>query len=685
MRLLPRDFSWLYFNHRVLQEAADEHVPLYERIHFLAIYSSNLDEFYRVRVASLRSFKQLKKATRKAMKVKPKKELKAIQAIVNEQQQFFGRIWRAEILPALAKNGVHLLSQEDYDETQKAFAHQYFTDHISAAIPPLQLHQHSTMPFLKNKGLYLLVAIDGEQTRLLLLEIPANEKPRFVELPDRDGQKYITFLDDIIRQELPLLFPNQSIRGAWSVKVSRDAEMYIEDEFSGNLLEKIKNGLTERDVGLPTRFLYDENMPKDILQLVKQQFELSKYDLVPGARYHNFNDFFSFPDPLANPSWHNEAFPSLPHPELEQADSLMQVLRERDFILHFPYHRFDYVPRFIREAADTPTVDAIKITLYRVASKSAVTEALLYALQKGKKIVVFIEAKARFDEASNLYWGERLQEAGAVVIYSFPGIKVHTKLLIVRQKVEGAKDQQYAYIGTGNFNEKTAKIYCDHALLTANAKIVDEVSQVFDLLERKIIVPRTKRVFISPFSTRPGFEKLIDHEIGEALAGRDAYIILKMNSLEDPAMIEHLYRASTAGVRIQIIVRGICCLVPGVEGQSENIEVRSIIDRFLEHARIYIFGNSGQEKMYIASADWMTRNLDRRIEVAVPILDPAIHQELRHIINLQLADNVKARRIDEENSNYYLRAEDANTPPIQTQVDTYRWIKQNKSEEEKNV
>ena len=299
-------------------------------------------------------------------------------------------------------------------------------------------------------------------------------------------------------------------------------------------------------------------------------------------------------------------------------------------------------------------------------------------------MVTFIEAKARFVEASNLYWGERLQDAGAVVIFSFPGIKVHTKLLLVRQKIAG-QDRRYAYIGTGNFNEKTAKIYCDHALMTANPKVVDEVAQVFDLLERKIIVPRTKRVFISPFSTRSGFEKLIDYEIAEALAGRPAHMILKMNSLEDPALIEHLYRASTAGVRIQIIVRGICCLVPGVEGQSENIEVRSIIDRFLEHARVYFFSHGGTEKMYLASADWMTRNLDRRIEVAVPVLDPAIRAELRHIIDLQLNDNTKARRIDEANSNDYLRSENPEVAPIRAQVDTYHWLAQGQTEAKKIV
>lgn len=673
--LLPRDISWLQFNHRVLQEAADSRVPLYERINFLAIYSSNLDEFYRVRIASLRSFKYLQKSTRKQMKVKPKKELKVIQPLVMEQQRLFGEIWKKDILPTLAENGVHLVEAEQLNPEQKQFAEQYYEQHLKELIHPLWIREAEEKPFLENKGLYLLVAF-AETEKMACLEIPSGQTDRFIQLPEQDGQKYITFLDDILRLHLAQIFPDENIRGAWSVKVSRDAEMYIEDEYEGDLMEKIKKGIEERDIGLPTRFLYDESMPEDILALVKQKFTLSKYDLVPGARYHNFNDFFSFPDPLGRASWHNEAFPPLPHPELEQQESLMQAVEEKDYILHFPYHKFDYVPRFIREAAEDERVDAIKITLYRVASKSAVTEALLYALEKGKKVLAFIEAKARFDEATNLFWGERLQQAGAVVIYSFPGIKVHTKLLLVRKIINDEK-RYAAYIGTGNFNEKTAKLYCDHALLSANKKIVNEVSQVFDILERKIIVPKTKNVFISPFSTRTGFVNLIKNEIAEAEAGRPAYMILKMNSLEDPEMIERLYDANRAGVKIKLIVRGICCLIPGVAGQSEHIEVLSIVDRFLEHARIYIFGNAGQEKMYIASADWMTRNLDRRIEVAVPILDPEVYQELRSIIDLQLVDNQKARIINAAGSNPYIVVEEGK-PIIRAQAATYQMIAEKK-------
>lgn len=672
--LLARDISWLQFNHRVLQEAADDRVPLYERINFLAIYSSNLDEFYRVRVASLRSFKYLRKSTRKQMRVKPKKDLKIIQATVMEQQQLFGKIWTEDILPTLAENGVHLVKAKQMTEEQKAFAAQYYETHLQALIEPLWI-ENEEGPFLENKGLYLLVAF-ADTEKMACLEIPSGDTDRFILLPERAGEKYITFLDDILRLQLTSLFPEEKIRGAWSVKVSRDAEMYIEDEYEGDLMEKIKKGIEERDIGLPTRFLYDESMPDDILALVKQKYALSKYDLVPGARYHNFNDFFSFPDPLGRANWHNEAFPPLPHPELEQQASLMQAVEKKDYVLHFPYHKFDYVPRFIREAAEEKTVDAIKITLYRVASKSAVTEALLYALKKGKKVLAFIEAKARFDEATNLFWGERLQQAGAVVIYSFPGIKVHTKLLLVR-KIIDKKKKYAAYIGTGNFNEKTAKLYCDHALLSANKKIVNEVSQVFDLLERKIIVPKTKNVFISPFTTRIGFVNLIKSEIAAAEAGRPAYMILKMNSLEDPDMIKRLYQASRAGVKIKLIVRGICCLVPGVEGQSEHIEVISIIDRFLEHARVYIFCNGGQEKMYIASADWMTRNLDQRIEVAVPILDAGVYQELRSIIDLQLGDNQKARIINEAGSNPYVAVEEGK-PLIRAQAATYQMIAKGK-------
>ncbi len=670
-KLITRDISWLSFNHRVLQEAKDKRVPLYERIKFLAIYSSNLDEFFRVRVASLRSFKQLKKNTRKELGLKPKKELKEIRKIVGEQQTEFGRIFREEILPELEANRIFLIQNQDYNDEQQAFAKKFFFEKLYAHLKVHELKDGvDTAPFLKNKALYFVVQTE-EEGLIYLVNIPSDKFQRFVALPG-DGGHYITFLDEIIHHNLEELL-QQKIGGAYSVKLSRDAEVYIDDEYSGDLLEKLKKGLEERNVGLPTRFLYDSHMPEDLLAKLKSWFDLTKYDLIPGARHHNFNDFFGFPDPTENPALHNTPMPPLPNPELEDASSIMDEMEQKDILLHFPYQKYDYVPQLIREAADDPEVESIKITLYRVASRSNVVEGLLYALEKGKSVVVFIEAKARFDEESNLYWGEELEKAGGRVYYSYPGIKVHTKLLLITRKGDNEK-RYFAYLGTGNFNEKTARLYCDHALLTTKKKLGSEVNQVFEILERKLIVPKCKHLLVAPFTLKDEFINLINQEIENARAGKDAYMILKMNSLEEPEMIEKLYEASQAGVRIRMIVRGICCLRPGIKGLSENIEITSIVDRFLEHARVYIFGNGGQEKLYIASADWMNRNLHRRIEVAIPIYDENLHQELRHIINLQLADNTKARVINATQSNHYVRTAKG-AQPYRSQIDIYAALK----------
>ena len=371
--------------------------------------------------------------------------------------------------------------------------------------------------------------------------------------------------------------------------------MYLDEfEFKEDLIPKLKEALHSRDTGLATRFLYDNHIPGALLESLSEIFELGKNDLIPGARYHNFNDFFGFPDPTNDAALHNEDLPPLPHPVLAGADSIMKAIQAKDLMLHFPYQKYDYVPQLIREAAEDPMVSSIKITLYRVASKSAVVLALLYALEKGKSVTAFIEAKARFDEESNLYWGEELEKANAKVHYSFPGIKVHTKLLLIARS-EDEKTHFYAYLGTGNFNEKTAKLYCDHALLTADPRLANEVDQVFSILERKIILPKCKQLFVSPFTLRRNFIELIDREIANKQADKEAYMVLKMNSLEDPKMIQKLYEASNAGVKIQLIVRGICSLIPGVKGMSENIEAISIVDRFLEHARVYIFCNGGKE------------------------------------------------------------------------------------------
>ncbi|MCB0641088.1 MAG: polyphosphate kinase 1, partial [Phaeodactylibacter sp.] len=427
------------------------------------------------------------------------------------------------------------------------------------------------------------------------------------------------------------------------------------------------------DIGLPTRFLYDESMPEIVLDKLIEIFGLQPTDLVMGARYHNFADFIGFPDPKQSTDLHDRAMPALPHPAFKGADTLMPKIWAKDQVVHFPYQKYDYVPQLILEAAQNPEVEAIKITLYRVANRSAITEALLEAVQQGKKVVTFIEVKARFDEASNIYWGKRLKDAGAKVIYSYPAVKVHTKLLYIKLREESGKPD-IAYIGTGNFNEKTAKLYCDHALLTAHPTLNAEVAQVFELLEGRILLPHTNDLLIAPYNLRQTFSRLIKQEMQLAKKGQPAYMILKLNSLEDPAMIEKLYEAGQAGVKIQLIIRGICCLIPGVEGLSENISVISIIDRYLEHARIYLFGNGGNPLYYLSSADWMTRNLDHRVEVAVPVFDPDIQAHLRALLDLQLRDNCKARVIETSQRNP-LKEKAPDDPAIRSQTDFYDFLK----------
>ncbi|MEL7120951.1 MAG: polyphosphate kinase 1 [Bacteroidota bacterium] len=672
-KYVKRDISWLSFNARVLQEAKDDRVPLYERIKFLAIYSSNLDEFFRVRVASLRSFKKLKKDTRSQFvkDVKPKKELKEIRKIVQKQQTEFGLTFRDSILPQLRQNNIFLISELSYSKEQKEFVKQYFKDNIKPVLKaPIFFDENETTPFLLNKALYLVVQLKNTG-KLALVEIPSDDCPRFIVFPSANGQTYITFLDDLLRYHLNDII-GEEVLNAYSIKISRDAELYIDDNYDGDLIEKLKASLGERNIGLPTRFLYDSSMSAELTLRLKKLFELSKDDMVPGARYHNFNDFFGFPEPSENPEYRDQPLPPREHPIFENASSTISLLQERDVMLHFPYQQYKYVPEFILQAADDPQVESIKITLYRVASKSAVVTALLEALKKGKKVMAFIEAKARFDEASNLYWGGELQKAGGKVMYSDAKIKVHSKLLLVQRREE-EKLKNYAYLGTGNFNEKTAKLYCDHALMTSNPKLTDEVSMLFEHLEDKSKPLDCNHLFVSPYTTRDKFVELINNEITNALMGKEAYMILKMNSLEDTKMIKHLYRASQAGVKIRLIVRGICCCIPGIEGMSENIEITSIVDRFLEHARVYIFCNDGNEIMYTASADWMTRNLDRRIEVVIPILDPTIYEELRHIINIQLSDNTKARIIDPDQINQYVVPEPG-ADLVRAQEATYQFL-----------
>ncbi len=652
--LIDRDISWLYFNHRVLQEAMNTSVPLYERIKFLAIYSSNLDEFFRVRVAYLRRLKLLEKTTRKELlpeKIKPKKILEAIKAIVHEQQTLLGEIFRHQILPELERAGVYLVSNEHYTIEEQTYATQFFKENILNYIKELPLEEGNQTPILEDRVLYFIVEFKTTHNPCII-KIPTQYLGRFIVFPRKGNDYRVTFLDDIIRYNLPEYFSDKSIAGVYAVKISRDAELYLGDELDIDLVEQITESLVKRQLGTPTRFLYDNQMPQTLLEQLQNLLNIKDEDLASGARYHNFHDFFKFPHLIQNHLLQDCPLPPLPHYQILEGNSIMEKIHHRDIMLHFPYQRYDYILQFLKEAAYDKQVKQIKITLYRVAEQSEVAKTLIEAVKRGKQVTVFVEAKARFDEASNLYWGKELQKAGAKVMYSFPDIKVHSKILLVI-KEEGEKRKYYSYIGTGNFNEKTATLYGDHALLTYDQKIGKEVHQVFYLLERRILIPRTERLLVSPFSIRTKFEKMIQREIKNAQKGFPAYMIIKMNSLEDADIIEKLVEASQAGVKIKMIVRGICRLVPNIKGYTDNIEVISIVDRFLEHARVYIFCNGGDEKMYMASADWMLRNLDRRVEVAVPIRDRDLYKELRDIINIQLADNQKARLITKSQDNPY--------------------------------
>ncbi len=675
--IISRDQSWLDFNHRVLQEASDPTVPLYERLHFLAIYSSNLDEFYRVRVAALRSFRKIKKKQRRELfDFKPKKELNAIRELVQQQQEQFGRIFRTEILPALEAEHILLRQPEDLSEAQCQFAHRYFEEQVKKELSKKQLVREGEVPFLENRQQYLLVETQTDE-HLYLINIPTAKLPRFVVLPpDPVNHFCTTFLDDIIRVNLEEWL-EEPIRGAYAIKLSRDADLYIDNEYSGDLLEKIKAALEDRDSGLPTRFLYDANMPETLVRTLKASFGMSKHDMIPGARYHNFHDFFDFPCPQGRADLNNPPLDPLPHPVLEGASSILATMAERDLLLHFPYQKYDYVPALIREAADHPEVTDIKITLYRVAKKSSVVEALLYARQRDKKVRVFVEAKARFDEESNLYWGSELERAGAKVRYSYPGIKVHTKLLQVTRISPDREKTRYTYVGTGNFNEKTARIYADHALITTDRRIGDDVAKVFELLEGDLIVPNSRHLLVAPFNMRDRFVAMIDREIQHARAGKFAEIFVKLNSLEEMGMIEKLRMAADAGVRVRLVVRGICRLNPGEE--EENLEIISIVDRFLEHARVYVFENNGEREVYLGSADWMSRNLFKRVEVVTPIFDQALQEELMHILEMQWRDNTKARQVRAERDNPYRQPATPDSPEYRAQIDTYHYFAQQAS------
>lgn len=652
-RILNRELSWLAFNHRVLQEAMDPSVPLFDRLGFLAIFSSNLDEFFRVRVAALRS------RARGGGDQEAAGLLRRIREVAVQHQEQFGAVFREQIVPALAADGIRLTDGSEAEGAYRDQLRDIFQEEVAPQLQPVVLRP-DVSPFLRNRAIYLVVELlqrgsGGAGTvEYGLVEIPSQRVPRFLSLDVADGSTSVLFLDDLIRLHLGELFPAHEVRAAHAIKISRDAELYLEEELADSVAEAVRRSLRKRESGLPTRFLFDKDAPGEMIEFLKECFGLAQADLVLGGRYHNLHDLHTFPrcgrSALASPP-----LEVLAHPALDQAGPLLDAVAERDFMVHLPYHSYGYVLRFLQEAAADPRVEELWITLYRVAPESEVVGALVDAARTGKRVTAFIEVQARFDEAANLAWAERLEAAGVRTIYSIPGLKVHAKLVLATLR-DGSSQRALACLCTGNFNERTARIYTDHALLTGRPELAEEVGQLFRFLAGETPEPQFHHLLVAPRSLRPGLEALVQREMKHAAAGRAARIVLKMNSLEDPGMIEALYRASAAGVEVELIVRGICCLAAGVPGLSENISARSIVDRYLEHGRIFVFHNGGEELCYLASADWMVRNLSRRVEVAFPILDEQIRQEILDLLRLQLADNTKSRILDPEMQNHYWSA-----------------------------
>ena len=654
--LLDREVSWLHFNHRVLQEATDPSVPLLERLFFCGVFSSNLDEYFRVRVASLRSLLRLGEEEGAELGFEPHRLLHEIHRIVLEQQEEYGGII-AGLFADLEREGIRRVDETSVRPEQHEFVRSYY-DEIASRIDSVVLADDGDPPFLQNRAVYLVVELwDPERTSASwtpmygLVRVPSDTE-RFVVLPGIDEWNEVMYVDDVIRFNLDRIFPRHEVGRSYAVKLTRDAELHVEDEFDGDLADAIRKSLKNRATGVPSRFLYDMRAPYVLVHRLQHLMGLTEEDMVLGARYHNLNDLMAFPrfgrSDLSYPDW-----PPLRHPELEDADSILEKVRERDRVVHTPYQSFGHAVRFLEEAAVDPDVEEIWLTVYRVAKDSAILNALLAAAEAGKRVTVFIEVQARFDEESNLEWGDRLEAAGVRTLYSMRGLKVHAKVAMVVRR-EGGEVRRYGFLGTGNLNEKTARIYADHGIFTCDERITDDLDRVFRFLAGEVEDPEFEHLLVAPFTLRKRFNELIDHERRRAEEGRPSGMKVKMNALQDAKIIRKLYAASAAGTPIEMIVRGICRLVPGVEGCSETIRARSILDRYLEHARIYWFHHDGEERMYIASADWMKRNLSRRVEVAIPVYDPEIRRQLKTVVGLQLADDRKARVVDGEGHNRFV-------------------------------
>ena len=649
---MPRELSWLSFNARVLQEAADESVPVIQRLRYLGIFSSNLDEFFRVRVAEVR---RLITVSTGGKRQRAKELLETIQERVSALQKEFDRT-QVRVLAELRKRHIYIIDETELSKQQMAYVESYFTQAVLPALEPILLSDEVAIPALADESLYLAVDMTTpEGSRYAVMEVPSDALGRFVAIPrgrDKQGKVFI-LLDDVIRACLPKVFRGVftvEAASAYCFKFSRDAELEIETTINESLIEKMASSLKQRRKADAVRFVYDSTMPETLLEHLRKRLGFGRYDsLIPGGRYHNSKDYIGFPN--AGPKY-LEFKPMQPVRirELDQTDNIFDALKLKDYLLYYPYHPFDYVVDILKTAAIDPAVTAIKVCLYRVAKNSQIVDALINAQYNGKRVRVVVELAARFDEQANIAWSERLTEAGIEVIFGIPGLKVHSKLFVI-DRMEAGSVVRYAHIGTGNLNEKTARLYTDFTLLTADSEICEDVHQVFEFLKYNYRRPDYKHLLVSPHTSRNGLTRLIDDEIANARQGFRAQLFLKCNNLVDRQLTLKLYEASQAGVEIKLIIRGMCSLLPGVSGISENINAISIVDRYLEHPRIYVAHNRGKPKYYISSADLMTRNIDYRVEVICPVKDEQAQIVLQDILDQQWHDNSKARILDAQQTN----------------------------------
>ena len=655
--MINRDLSWLSFNDRVLQEAEDENVPLLERLMFLGIHSSNRDEFFRVRVATIKRIKKIGGSKAKAMLggFDPGDVLKEIQQHIIHQQERFEQIYET-ILKELALKGIFIINETQLSPEQGVIVRNYFQEQVLPNLVPIMLDNTPKFPYLKDRGIYFFVAMtqknNPKKIRHAIIEIPTDILSRFFVLPKE--KKYIILLDDIIRYCLDDIFFNfeyDSIN-AYTIKITRDAELDIEQDVTKSLVKKVSESIKRRKSGAPVRLTFDETMPKELLSFIMKRIKFSKEDHpIAGGRYHNFVDFIRFPS-LDKPDLKYKIAKPLQHRDLLPKTSLLNFIKQKDVLLCFPYQSYHYIVDVLREASVDTKVRSISITLYRLGKNSHIVNTLLNAIKNGKSVTVIIELQARFDEEANIRWANKLNEEGARVIYGVPGLKAHSKLFLITRSEHG-KDIHYAHIGTGNFNEDTAKLYCDYSLLTADKRITEEVMRVFHFYIDNYKPGNYKHLIVSPIYMRKRFLQLISKEMENVKNGHEAWLFLKLNSITDAEVIQKLYDAGNAGVKIRMIVRSICSLVPGIKQLSENIEVISIVDRYLEHSRVLAFCNNGETKIYLSSGDWMARNLDFRSEVATPVYNKEIKKQLLDILELQWADNVKARVVDLDQTNTY--------------------------------